>query len=80
MKLIPSLILLSNQRPEKCGFESIKMANFQVQRHPSDFGYHPDIQNGSWENFIQIMAAFDGCVAILKKGYHNKIQASKSWC
>jgi hypothetical protein len=31
--------------PEKCGFESIKRANLQAQRHPSEFGYHPDIQN-----------------------------------
>jgi len=31
------------------------------------FRYHPDIQNGFWENFGQIMATFCGCVASLKK-------------
>jgi hypothetical protein len=46
MKLIPSSVLLSNWMHEKCGFEKIKRANPDASIHPSEFGYHPDIQNG----------------------------------
>jgi hypothetical protein len=67
-------------KARKCGFEKIKRGNPLTQIHHQKFRLQTDIQNGSWENFIQIMAAFDGCVAFLKKGYHNKMQASKSWC
>jgi hypothetical protein len=37
---------VSNQRPEKCGFEKLKKANPRAGIHPAEFGYHPDIQNG----------------------------------
>jgi hypothetical protein len=38
MKLIPSSILLSNRRPEKCGFEKNKKGKSIGSDSPSDIG------------------------------------------
>jgi hypothetical protein len=40
------LRLLSNQSPEKHGFLQIKKASPLAGIPLSEFGYHPDIQNG----------------------------------
>ena len=60
------LRLLSNRGPEKYGFQQIKKANPLTGIHLSEFGYHPDIQNGFSENFGQIMVASRGGVVLQK--------------
>ena len=57
MQPISFFRLLSNRSPEKYGFQQIKRANPRAGIHPSEFGYHPDIQNGFLDNFGQIMFA-----------------------